>query len=206
MIPKPSKLTEKKIILASSSPRRKELLKQVRLSFEAIPSKVDERIKDGESPVEHVVRLAEEKALDVANNSKASWVIGADTIVLLDGEIMGKPTSGEEAYQMLHKLSGKEHRVITGYCIFETGAQKSIKDHMETTVTFKELTEREIEGYIKTEEPFDKAGGYTIQGMMGSFMIKEIKGSYTNVVGLPICELVEALQRVGAIKLFDSGQ
>jgi len=191
-----------RLILASSSPRRKELLKQIGLRFEVVPSGVEERIKDGENPVEHVLRLAEEKALDVANKSRDSWVIAADTIVLVDGEILGKPAKEKEAYQMLLKLSGKEHRVITGFCILNTGNGESVKESVETTVTFKELSEEEIRGYIKTKEPFDKAGGYAIQGK-GSFMIREIKGSYTNVVGLPICEVVEALERVGGVRLFD---
>ena len=188
-----------KLILASSSPRRKELLKQIGLRFEVVPSRVEEKIKDGEDPVEHVLRLAEEKALDVANKSRDSWVIAADTIVLIDGEILGKPAGKQDAYQMLLKLSGKEHRVITGFCILNTSNGESVKESVETTVTFKELTEKEIQGYIKTKEPFDKAGGYAIQGK-GSFMIREIKGSYTNVIGLPICEVVEALQRLERVK------
>jgi septum formation protein len=194
-----------KLILASSSPRRKELLEQIGLRFEVVPGGVDEKIKDGENPVEHVLRLAEEKALDVANKSRDSWVIAADTIVLVDGEILGKPAKEKEAYQMLLKLSGKEHRVITGFCILNTSNGESVKESVETTVTFKELTEEEIRGYIKTKEPFDKAGGYAIQGK-GSFMIKEIKGSYTNVIGLPICEVVEALERVGGVRLFDGAR
>ena len=191
-----------KLILASSSPRRKELLGQIGLRFEVVPSEGEEKIKDGEDPVEHVLRLAEEKALDVANNSMDALIIAADTIVLVNGEILGKPAREQEAYQMLLKLSGKEHRVITGFCILNTGNGEAVKESVETTVTFKELTEEEIQGYIKTKEPFDKAGGYAIQGK-GSFMIREIKGSYTNVVGLPICEVVEALQRVGEAKLFN---
>ncbi len=203
MIPKTSELTGNKIVLASSSPRRKELLRQIGLRFEVIPSKIEESSRDGEQPVEYVLRLAEEKAIDVANNLKCSWIIGADTIVVLDGEVLGKPTK-EDACEMLQKLSGKEHKVITGFCIFETDTKACIKDYVETRVRFKELSEEEITGYTKTEEPFDKAGGYAIQGM-GSFMVKEIKGSYTNVVGLPVCELVEVLQRLGAITLFNDG-
>jgi len=192
-----------KLFLASSSPRRKELLEQIGLRFEVIPSEVEEKIKDGEDPVEHVLRLAEEKALVGARCaiplSEDSCVIAADTIVLVDGEILGKPAREQDACQMLLKLSGKDHRVITGFCILNTGNGESVKESVETTVTFKELTEEEIQGYVKTGEPFDKAGGYAIQGK-GSFMIREIKGSYTNVIGLPICEVVEALQRAAGIK------
>lgn len=195
-------LTKRKLILASSSPRRNDLLKQIGLRFEVVPSKVDERIKNGEDPIEHVLRLSEEKALDVADNQRGSWIIGADTIVLLDGEILGKPIGEEDARQMLLKLSGNEHRVITGFCIFDTDTRQSIREHVETTVAIKELAEEEIQGYVKTGEPLDKAGGYAIQGV-GSFMVKEIRGSYTNVVGLPLCELVEALESLGAVNLFD---
>ncbi|MFH1626233.1 MAG: Maf family protein [Pseudomonadota bacterium] len=201
-MPKSHRAGEKKLILASSSPRRRDLLKQIGLRFEVMPSKVEESIKSGEDPVEHVLRLAEEKALDVGSNGKDSSIIAADTIVLLNGEILGKPATEEEAYQMLRKLSGKEHRVITGFCVFNTNTKECTRQSVETTVVIKELSEREINGYVKTKEPFDKAGGYAIQGI-GSFMVKEIRGSYTNVVGLPICELVEVLQRLGAIDIFD---
>lgn len=199
------RITKKKLILASSSPRRKELLEQVGFQFEVIPNKVDENMKNGENPVDHVLRLAEEKALDVANGLKNSWVIGADTIVLVDGEILGKPDGKQDAYRMLMKLSGKDHKVITGFCILDTDTKKTISEYVETIVTVKELTEEEIESYIETKEPFDKAGSYAIQGI-GSFMVREIKGSYTNVVGLPVCEVVECLRRVGEVRLFDGAR
>jgi len=207
MIPKPSTLTDNKIILASSSPRRKELLERIGLRFEVIPSEIEERAIAGETPIEHVMRLAKEKTFEVANNLKASCIIGADTIVLLDGEILGKPAGEDEARRMLQRLSGREHKVITGFCIFETDTKELITDYTVTRVMIKDLTEEEIEAYLKTEESFDKAGGYAIQGK-GSFLVKEIKGSYTNVVGLPLCEVVEALQRAGAVtslRSFDNG-
>ncbi len=177
-------------------------MKQLGLQFEVIPSSAKESIKNGENPIEHVLRLAEDKALDVGKSMKDSWIIGADTIVLLNGEILGKPVKEQNAYQMLIKLSGKEHRVITGFCIFNTNTKESIKEYVKTRVTIKELSDEDIRGYIQTKEPFDKAGAYAIQGI-GAFMVKEIKGSYTNVVGLPICELIEALSRLGAVKLFE---
>ena len=188
----------RKIILASSSPRRKALLEQVGLRFEIRPAEVDEQIRDGESPIAYVLRIAEQKALNVAGNAKGSWIIGADTIVYLDGEIFGKPVGKEAAHRMLQKLSGREHTVITGFCIYASDTEESIKDYNQTNVMLKQLTDAEIEGYVNTGEPFDKAGGYAIQGI-GSFMVKAINGSYTNVVGLPVCEVVAALQHAGAI-------
>ena len=194
-------ITEKRLVLASSSPRRRDLLNQVGLQFEIIPSKVEEKTGNRESPIKYVLRLAKEKALDVASNSKDSWIIAADTIVLIDGKILGKPAGEKEACEMLLKLSGREHTVITGFCIFDTDTGESVREHVETTVAIKELAEEEIRGYVKTGEPLDKAGSYAIQGI-GSFMVKEIRGSYTNVVGLPVSELIEALDRLGAVSLF----
>jgi len=189
----------KRLILASSSPRRKELLEEIGLQFEVIPGNVREVVTEGESPINHVVRLAKEKALAVAVNLTDSWVIGADTIVLLDGEILGKPAGVEDACRMLLKLNGKKHRVITGFCIHDIDRGETITSYVETIVTFNEVSEEEILNYIKTGEPFDKAGGYAIQGM-GSFLVKEIEGSYTNVVGLPVDELKEVLKRLGVIR------
>ncbi len=191
----------RQLILASSSPRRKELLEKIGLTFKVIPSKVDEKVIKGELPVEYVLRLAEEKVRDVVDRLSSAWVIGADTIVLLEKEILGKPFNSRQARQMLLKLSGKEHRVITGFSVFDTDSGKFTKDYVETIVIFKHLTDNEIRGYVKSGEPLDKAGGYAIQGA-GCFMVKEIKGSYTNVVGLPICELVEVLSRLGGVDLF----
>ena len=192
------------LILASSSPRRRDLLRQIGLRFEVIPSSVKEEKEDGEDPISHVLRLAQEKALDILHKVENSWVIGADTIVFVNGEILGKPSEVQEAYQMLKKLSNREHKVITGFYVIDSESGKSIKRHVETAVMMKKLTHEEINGYIKTEEPFDKAGGYAIQGI-GSFMVRGIKGSYTNVVGLPVCELVEDLERLGALKLHSNG-
>ena len=193
----------KKLILASASPRRQYLLAQMGIQFEVFPSTIKENAKNGESSVEYVLRLAEEKALDVANRISGAWIIGADTIVLINGEIFGKPVNEQEACQMLMKMRGQEHSVVTGFCVFDTDTKESVKESVETKVTMRELTKEMIQNYVQTEEPFDKAGGYAVQGR-GSFLVKDIKGSYTNVVGLPLCELVEALERLGAIRLFDS--
>ena len=193
-----------RLILASKSPRRYELLKQVGLDFEVIPSRVMENIVQKESPKEHVIRLAEAKARDIASGYPNRWVIAADTIVYINGSILGKPKSREEAMEMLHRLSGQEHWVLTGFSVFHLGEGKSDKETVQTAVKMKTLSPTEMEWYIQTGEPFDKAGGYAIQGI-GSFMIESIRGSYTNVVGLPLCELIQMLNRLGAIAISESG-
>jgi septum formation protein len=193
-----------RLILASKSPRRYELLKQVGLDFDVIPSRVEEDFVTGESPIKHVLRLAEAKCLDVGNQHADRWVVAADTIVYVDHSILGKPKSREEAKKMLRRLSGKEHRVLTGFSVHHLEKRKGDRQTVQTAVKVKKLTQAEMEWYVKTEEPFDKAGGYAIQGM-GSFMIESIKGSYTNVVGLPVCELIQMLNRLGAIKISFDG-
>jgi septum formation protein len=193
-----------RLILASKSPRRYELLKQVGLDFEVIPSKVMEDIVQKESPKEHVIRLAEAKARDIASGYPDRWVIAADTVVYINGSILGKPKSREEAIEMLHRLSGQKHWVLTGFSVFHLGEGKSDKEAVQTAVKMKTLSPIEMEWYIQTGEPFDKAGGYAIQGI-GSFMIESIRGSYTNVVGLPLCELIQMLNRLGAIAISESG-
>jgi len=193
-----------RLILASKSPRRYELLKQAGLNFDVIPSRVREDFVTGESPIKHVLRLAEAKALDVGSQHPDRWVVAADTIVYVDHCILGKPGSREEARKMLRRLSGKEHRVLTGFSVqhFERG--KADQEAVQTAVKVKKLTQAEMKWYIETGEPFDKAGGYAVQGI-GSFMIESIKGSYTNVVGLPICELIQMLKRLGALKISERG-
>jgi septum formation protein len=193
-----------RLILASKSPRRYKLLKQVDLDFEVIASGVVEDFFNTESPREHVLRLAETKAREVARKYPDRWVVGADTIVCINESILGKPKSREEAVDMLHRLSGREHRVLTGFSVCHSDKGKSDKEAVQTAVKMKPLTSAEIEWYVHTGEPLDKAGGYAIQGM-GSFMIESIQGSYTNVVGLPLCELIQMLTRLGAITISESG-
>jgi len=187
-----------RLVLASKSPRRYELMKQVGLEFDVIPSGIEEDYMKGESPRKHVLRLAEAKALNVGNRHPDRWVVAADTIVYVDHAILGKPKSREEAKKMLRRLSGKEHRVLTGFSIHHLEKGKGDQEAVQTTVKVKKLTPAEMDWYVETGEPFDKAGGYAVQGV-GSFMIESIKGSYTNVVGLPICELIQMLSRLGAI-------
>lgn len=189
-----------RLILASKSPRRYELLKQVGLDFDVIPSGIEEDYIKGESPRKHVLRLAEAKALDVGNQHPDRWVVAADTIVYVDHSILGKPKSREEAKKMLRRLSGKGHRVLTGFSVHHLEKGKGDREAVQTAVKVKKLTQAEMEWYVETGEPFDKAGGYAVQGM-GSFMIESIKGSYTNVVGLPICELIQMLSRLGALRI-----
>jgi len=194
----------KRLILASKSPRRSELLKQVGLDFEVVPSRVKEDFVQKESPQEHVIRLAKAKAIDVATGHPERWVIAADTIVYINGSILGKPKDQEEAVEMLRRLSGQEHWVLTGFFVYHLEKRKGDEEAVQTAVRVKSLTRSEMEWYVKTGEPFDKAGGYAIQGI-GSFMIESISGSYTNVVGLPLCELLQMLNRLGAITISESG-
>ena len=192
------------IVLASASPRRSELLGQVGVRCQVIPSNTDEVLLAKETAEAHVVRLSRGKALEVARRHAVAgrWFIGSDTIVVLDGTILGKPVDAAAARGMLKSLSGRSHRVISGYAVHDRVGGRTISAAVVTKVFFKELTSREIEGYIATGEPFDKAGAYAIQGI-GSFMIPRIEGSYTNVVGLPLCEVIAALEELGAIELFD---
>jgi septum formation protein len=194
-----------RLILASKSPRRCELLKRIGLDFDVVPHRVDEGdLIQGECPREHVLRLSEAKASDVGNRYPDRWVIGADTLVYVDGALLGKPKNREEAMEMLGRLNGKEHGVLTGFSVNHLGRGKRDHEAVQTSVKVKPLTETEMRWYVQTGEPFDKAGGYGIQGI-GSFMIESIRGSYTNVVGLPVCELVQMLSRLGAITISESG-
>lgn len=188
------------LILASQSPRRRYLLKQAGLNFTVIPSRFDENSVSLSSPETYVRILAEAKAQDISIKYPESWVIGADTIVLINGTILGKPNSRDEARTMLKRLSGQTHQVLTGYCICCKAKAESFSETITTEVLFKNLTDKEIEWYIHTEEPFDKAGAYAIQGW-GTFIVKSIHGSYTNVVGLPVCEVIEFLIQKGVVGL-----
>ena len=193
--------TRPRLILASASPRRQEILSSAGIDFEIIPSEVDESISGRESPGGHVVRLARMKAADASNGRDEQWVLGADTVVVIDGIILGKPRDRRDAEKMLRRLSGREHRVVTGYCIMRGSSRESREGKVTSRVRIKTLSPREIRWYLDTGEPFDKAGAYAIQGK-AAFMIREIRGSYTNVVGLPLTEVVEALEELGAADLF----
>jgi septum formation protein len=190
--------TSGRFILASASPRRIELLNLLGLRFEVMPSNVDEKFIKGETPRDHVLRLSEEKTRMSSALHPEAWVMGADTIVIINGNVLGKPRTPDEAREMLGKLSGQIHTVFTGFTVTRKSAGILIRDAVESSVLFREVPEDEMAWYIKTQEPYDKAGGYAVQGM-GAFFIKEIHGSYTNVMGLPLCEVVDVLKRIGAI-------
>ncbi|MFO7666270.1 MAG: Maf family protein [Desulfobacterales bacterium] len=186
------------LILASKSARRRYLLKQAGLSFSVIPSGFDENSVPVTHPDNYVKVLAESKAMDISDKYPESWVIGADTVVVIGGQILGKPLSRSDAREMLKNLSGQTHIVLTGYCICNKIKNCLFSDTIKTEVLFKNLTDEEIEWYIHTKEPFDKAGAYAIQGL-GTFLVKSINGSYTNVVGLPVCEVLEILIKEGVL-------
>ena len=187
------------LILASQSPRRKDLLEQAGLTFDVIPGNFDEDSVPLDAPETYVRVLAMNKANLIARLYPDSWVIGADTVVCIDNAVLGKPRSRQDARGMLNQLSGQTHQVVTGYALMCDSKQKTVTDASKTDVTFKTLSKEEVEWYIHTREPFDKAGGYAIQEL-GTFLVKEIKGSYTNVVGLPVCELIGLLYREGVIR------
>lgn len=191
------------IVLASASPRRRELLAQVGLTVTIVPADLDETVLPGESPDRHVIRLSEAKALAVAGRPDVTgrWFIGSDTIVVRDAAILGKPADAADAAAMLRSLSGRSHEVVSGYAVHDRDSGRTIRGAVVTRVWFKRLTDQEIAGYLATGEPFDKAGAYAIQGF-GAFMVPRIEGSYPNVVGLPLCEVIAALEDFGAVGLF----
>ncbi len=180
-----------KLVLASNSPRRKELLNLLKLDFEVITSEIDEII-DENIPFEDVVMdLAFQKAADVFRTNKDRVVLGFDTLVLLDEELLGKPKNEEEAKKMLKKLSGKTHYVITGCAIISAKLSKSFYE--KTLVSFTDLTDKEIDEYVASKEPMDKAGAYAIQGL-GSKFIRSVNGDFFTVMGLPVYKLYQELK------------
>lgn len=194
------KINHKKIILASGSPRRKQLLKQIGMDIDICVSNVDETAFTAADPESYVKELAWQKAKEVGDRYPDSWTIGADTIVSIDDQILEKPGSTKEAKEMLNTLSNREHFVFTGFCIYQAGSGINRTATVKTGVTFKQLSPDEINFYVATKEPFDKAGGYGIQEV-GAFLVEKISGSYTNVVGLPLCELVREMEQLGLIEM-----
>jgi len=192
--------SENPLILASDSPRRRDILTHLRIPFRQVSSNSEEKKATGD-PLKDVCLIAERKALAVRVSEPASWIMAADTVVVLGDEVMGKPSDALEAFAMLTNLSGKSHRVITGLCILSPIGTRALCDSVVTEVRFRDIAESEINAYIATGEPFGKAGAYAIQGI-GAFMVEGITGSYTNVVGLPACVLVKALIEAGAIAQF----
>jgi len=183
----------KAIILASKSPRRKELLKQLGINFNTDPSDYQEEKDSDLKPCEFAEYLSLQKAKNVALRHKDSIIIAADTFVVFEGRILGKPSSEKEARIMLSEMSGKSHSVITGFTIMDTETGKSVSKSVETKIYFKNLSPEEINSYITSKEPMDKAGSYAIQGLGGT-LIEKVEGDYYNVVGLPLTALAEELK------------
>lgn len=182
------------IVLASASPRRQELLRQVGVSFRVSPSSFDEQVDRPMAPAELVEHLAASKALEVAARFPEALVLGADTIVVVDGEVLGKPRDRAEAVTMIQRLSGREHHVFTGVALVQ--GERRVISHEVTAVRFRSLTAGEIAAYVDSGEPVDKAGGYGIQGL-GAAMVSGIQGDYFTVVGLPLCRTVQMLRQFG---------
>jgi len=181
-----------KLVLASQSPRRRELLKEISNQFEVAPSSVKEVLDLGLRPEENARNIARAKAESVAPNFPDCWVIGADTLVAMDDEIFGKPDDEKDAERILTRLNGREHIVVTGICV--VGPEKSLDKFVVSKIKIKPLTIQEIKNYIGTGEPMDKAGAYAIQGK-GSFMVRSFSGSKTNIIGLPLDELKLLLKK-----------
>ncbi len=187
----------KPLVLASKSPRRAELLKRLGLSFEIVPSQIAEPAPSGAKPTEYALSLALNKARDVRDRVGEKAILAADTIVVCQGHILGKPKDATQARAMLRLLSGRSHEVFTAYVILV--GSKEISRVVGTKVYFKELSDEEIEAYLATGEPWDKAGAYAIQGI-ASYMVERVEGSVTNVIGLPLSETVKDLLKLGVIK------
>ncbi len=184
------------LILASSSPRRRELLQGLGLPFTVITSDVDETTESGLAPAEVVEQLALRKAGAVAEKVEGGIVLGSDTIVVLDGQILGKPVDEEDAFRMLSSLQGREHTVFSGVALIDAATGRSVVAHSATNVQVRPMTEQEIRAYIATGEPMDKAGSYAIQGI-GATIVEGIVGDYFTVVGLPLHLTAKLLSRFG---------
>ena len=195
-------INTEKLILASKSPRRKELLEQIGIKIKISPSTIDETSVSIKDPEAYVKELSFLKTKNLTPLYPESWILGADTIVVVQGQILGKPQSKTNAITMLNQLNNCEHSVHTAFCVLNQKKKSKVIKSIKTKVYFKCLTDQEIHWYVGTGEPFDKAGAYGIQGI-GAFLVKQISGSYTNVVGLPVCEVVETLMSLNVIQFKD---
>ncbi len=185
-----------KFILASASPRRSDILRTLGLDFETIAPQIVEEQIDGEAPADFVTRAARLKVAAVAKNLSDGIVIGADTVVVIDGRPLGKPSDADVAREMLRTLSGRWHAVMTGLAVRDVGAGREVADSEKTLVRFRDLDDGEIDAYVASGEPADKAGAYAIQGR-GMLFVEEIAGNYHNVVGLPSNLLQRLTRRLG---------
>lgn len=188
-----------KLILASGSPRRRELLKEIGLKFEVISSDLPEEWRPDETPEAMVQRLAFEKARVVAEKYPEAWVIGADTDVYIDQQVLSKPQDSADAERMLTQLQGRRHTVWGGFAIINLARTISYSQALSTEVEMVEMDQDLIKRYVATGDPMDKAGGYAIQGL-GGVLVSKVYGSYLNVVGLPLAELVLALRTLGFLR------
>ena len=188
-----------KLILASASPRRKSLLQELGLDFDIIEAQVEEEPFAGELPVEFVLRAACDKASDISRTNFESWILGADTIVVHDNKILGKPGDAVEALEILQALAGRKHLVHTGFCLMNGKEKVLVRRVVTTEVCFSPFSRDIAAAYVATGEPLDKAGAYGIQGRGGS-LVEKINGSYTNVVGLPLVEVIEELLRYKVVE------
>jgi len=186
----------RKIILASASPRRKEILANTGLKFTVCSSNYEEDLELAKEPRALARYLSKMKAEEVAERHKDAIVIAADTFIVFKNKLLGKPSGPDDAQRMLKLLSGKAHSVITGFTVIDSKANKKVSRSIETKVYFKKLTLAEINAYVRSGEPLDKAGAYAIQGL-GAVFIDKIEGDFFNVVGLPICALAESLKKFG---------
>ena len=184
------------IYLASQSPRRKKLLQQLNLSFKTFSVECEEDIKKGETPLQTVKRLSKKKLSIARAKIKDGIIITADTVVVVNGKIIGKPVNKKDAERILKQLSGKTHAVYTGFSIFNSKKNKMISGYEKTLVTFRKLEQQEIRKYIATGSPMDKAGAYGIQDDYGAVFVEKINGCYNNVVGLPLTKFYKALIRI----------
>ncbi len=189
-------MSMKRIILASASPRRKEILEKTGLKFRVDTGDYEEDMGLGLEPHELARFLSHEKVKAISGKYKDALVIAADTFIVFRDKLLGKPRTKKEAGRMLKTLSGKAHSVITGFTILDTGSKKKVSRSVETKVYFKRLTAGEIEAYVNSKEPLDKAGAYAIQGL-GAIIVRKIEGDYFNVMGLPLSTLVENLKKFG---------
>ncbi|MGH2543468.1 MAG: Maf family protein, partial [Ardenticatenaceae bacterium] len=187
---------EESIILASGSPRRRELMEKLNVPFAVEVPNVDESVEDGEPPYEYVQRLSREKARIVASRHAEATIVAADTIVVLLGEMLGKPRDGEEARAMLRRLRGRQHRVLSGVSVSDTATGKTVTDVCETKVTLRAMSDEEIAAYVATGDPLDKAAAYAIQNVKFA-PVETVVGCPANVMGLPLCHVVRSLRRQG---------
>ncbi len=195
---------KRKLILASASPRRQALLKNLGLDFQVCPAGIDESVFPGEDAAAYPLRIAMKKALAVAADKEDAIVLAADTAVIVDDDILGKPKSTEEAKTMLQRLSGREHIVVTGIGLVDTAGGRTLSCAEQTIVYFHSLKEAEIDAYLASGEPMDKAGAYGIQGL-GALLIRKVDGDYFNVMGLPLSKLYRLLQNLDADILQKTG-